>query len=426
MWKTFKFILPCMASAMVLTTLAVGIDNSTPGHSQIRPQASLASPGAQANAWGLLDGFRLIATKNPKALGWRSNCQLIPENCNSPKSLFHSVINTTNGSISPTKSMLGPNGGSQTTQLDTTSLTVNGPDYSVWYSKDAAKYLDGVLKGIANPKELTPKPGVDPISFPEDSVIVIPGWEVLSAASSRIVQMNIYDPTKPASSTIPERAIDTKNPTCTNELKKTDPIPIGCFYSVHPGADYDFYRLESSSVGPEDIFVLVAFHIIKKQHGKWTWSTFWWQAENQDPKFVRYPCASATGANCQDGTGQWGHYAMDIVELPPGNDTPILPVFNPYLDVKFQNGSQTNCVVCHSFAASPMKFDANVSSNYGARIQTDLNKLRQSLRTYLANKKCTDMVWTVDGALDHRAPPSNVSVVSPSPQPSSSCPILKQ
>jgi hypothetical protein len=108
---------------------------------------------------------------------------------------------------------------------------------------------------------------------------------------------------------------------------------------------------------------------------------------------------------------------MNTVFVP---DSDVIPaVFNPYLDATLANNTNTNCLVCHSFAAAqPVGSSASSPLDnvdlvgHSPMPKSDLDGLTQS---YFANTmpgaRKTDSVWSLalylqPGGADGHAKPS--------------------
>jgi hypothetical protein len=215
----------------------------------------------------------------------------------------------------------------------------------------------------------------------------------------------------------PGRPVDLTKPNCpSQELSevRTDPVPIGCFYAVPITADnVGFYQMEQATPNPGDLIVLVGFHLIQKQtDGKtWTWSTFWWQPETSNKAGTPdvFTALYCSGSTCPGLSSRWGHYAMNFVDTQAAVKGNIPPVVNPYLDGGTENNINTNCVVCHSYAANPMVRNASSSISLGAQGPLSQKNFTAALGKYFATaRKKTDSIWSL--AIGRDTPSSTASV----------------
>ena len=84
---------------------------------------------------------------------------------------------------------------------------------------------------------------------------------------------------------------------------------------------------------------------------------------------------------------------MNFVDTQAGAKVNIPPVVNPYLDGGTENNINTDCVVCHSYAANPMVWNASSSMNFGAQGPVSQKSLDAALGKYFATpRKRTDSI----------------------------------
>jgi hypothetical protein len=113
-------------------------------------------------------------------------------------------------------------------------------------------------------------------------------------------------------------------------------------------------------VKPGNLALLMAMHVTGKEIANWTWQTFWWALDPQDP---------LTGGDRPAGIGKpWSRYNMGtayyMVSPPTNAAGEPLVSFNPYLETNLQGtvagpggtqiawtGVNTNCMSCHRMAA---------------------------------------------------------------------------
>ena len=112
-----------------------------------------------------------------------------------------------------------------------------------------------------------------------------------------------------------------------------------------------------------NIALLMAMHVTGKEINNWTWQTFWWSPNREDPLFGRDRPASIPAP--------WNNYNMRTaysMVYPPGTPQGGEPniCFNPYLETNLfgtltkEVGSRdtiswygvfSNCMSCHRMAA---------------------------------------------------------------------------
>jgi hypothetical protein len=111
-----------------------------------------------------------------------------------------------------------------------------------------------------------------------------------------------------------------------------------------------------------NIALLMAMHTTTKEISNWTWQTFWWGFDPNDPVY---------GHDRPATLGRpWSHYNMDTAYfmLIPGGGGPLV-AFNPYLETNLTGcvpvpgtncnqspqpvnwtGVHSNCMTCHRMA----------------------------------------------------------------------------
>lgn len=107
-----------------------------------------------------------------------------------------------------------------------------------------------------------------------------------------------------------------------------------------------------------NIALLVAMHVTGKEISNWTWQTFYWSFDPQDPLYGKDRPATIKSP--------WNHYNMHVAYFmvtPPGtpNGTPYIS-YNPYLETDLSGsyvyngdtvkwtGVTSNCMSCHRMA----------------------------------------------------------------------------
>jgi hypothetical protein len=100
---------------------------------------------------------------------------------------------------------------------------------------------------------------------------------------------------------------------------------------LNPGERYN-----GASCG--DFAVLMAFHLVHKVHGKWLWTTFWWDPESKEFGGDRPKNFEGAGAAAR----AWRNYAMDASVDSSGI------IFNPW---RIEERGD-NCARCHKEVAA--------------------------------------------------------------------------
>lgn len=109
--------------------------------------------------------------------------------------------------------------------------------------------------------------------------------------------------------------------------------------------------------------LLTAMHVTGKEIVNWTWQTFWWSAEPDNPPFGTERPSTISKP--------WSNYQMRtayFMVMPPGQVSAGMPLhsFNPYLETNLHGdflisptdsvhwtGVFSNCMSCHRMAAFP-------------------------------------------------------------------------
>ena len=148
----------------------------------------------------------------------------------------------------------------------------------------------------------------------------------------------------------------------------TGAIPLDAF--IHRElADDELDSARAASRDPTlargDSVVLIAAHVTTKEIPDWTWETFWWhdQPDDDQPDDVR---------------GAARHYRMDVAFVADA------PCFNPWLEARFPDGQQSNCVACHRRAVV-------AATDY---LPVTHGRLRDD-DAYFAGHVPTDFVWSI-------------------------------
>ncbi len=226
--------------------------------------------------------------------------------------------------------------------------------------------------------------GTDPIVLPiwpgpPDTIAKITGWDTFW-------QYVFIDPTnsQPANK-IPVLA-DSMD--ATGETQKRATVNLNdfiYFYADSAMANQFNNEQGSDSISPGDLAILVGMHVTTKEIQNWTWQTFFWAPDPQNPPF---PSSSFTAGHRLPKTqlsSAAQHYAAVPVynmvwpnqPINGGTNTGVSPLigYNPYLEAelnkftvydslnpKFIYGVRSNCMSCHSLAA--YKFEGQSDFRY--------------------------------------------------------------
>lgn len=130
-----------------------------------------------------------------------------------------------------------------------------------------------------------------------------------------------------------------------------DAIPVGEMKDgshVVPLSAFYHFALPEEQGG--DFMVLVAMHYTTKEIPNWVWATFWWHDKPNDGPYSKNRPADTLVK------GLWRHFLMDVsydMNEPKESDQTPNAVFNPWLEARFPNGVNSNCMTCHQRAVWP-------------------------------------------------------------------------
>jgi hypothetical protein len=118
-------------------------------------------------------------------------------------------------------------------------------------------------------------------------------------------------------------------------------VPLTAFYHFSLTAA-QASKFPDASEG--DFAVLVAMHYTTKEIPNWVWATFWWHDKPNEGPFAQDRPADTVLK------GLWRNYLMNVsydMDLPKEPDATPHAVFNPWLEARFPNGVNSNCMTCH-------------------------------------------------------------------------------
>ncbi len=226
-------------------------------------------------------------------------------------------------------------------------------DESFHYNPQAAARLCGPLTQAPGAPQMDRALGFWERSNPKPSVIdpPFPSGARLSAAFWNAVRL----PVDPDQGKIVELPVRSGDQTLTRRIRITIPeharaSAAACGPTRGRGApatagvqdvsldDFFWVQLQrgehysGSSCG--DFAVLVAFHLVHKEQGRWLWTTFWWDPESQEFGTGRPGGFKGAGERPR----VWANYAMDASFDSTG------VIFNPWRVEE----RGTNCARCHA------------------------------------------------------------------------------
>lgn len=171
-----------------------------------------------------------------------------------------------------------------------------------------------------------------------------------------------------------------------------------------------------NAVRPGNIGLLMAMHVTGKEIPNWTWQSYWWGENPNDPQF---------GADRPKSIpAPWNHYNMTVAYSMTTPDGKPLIAFNPYLETSLAGtipnegktppdsipwrGVGSNCMSCHRRAAIAYVDTHPVLTLYGPAAFVDAGDSIIFTQPYPGLPKRvpllkTDFLWSV--ALRARTPP---------------------
>lgn len=195
----------------------------------------------------------------------------------------------------------------------------------------------------------------------------------------------------------------------------------------HPvtAADAEYLAAQLSvNVSPGDYVILVGMHVGTRETKRWTWQTFWWSADADQPALPSTARIAGMRPDVLDEAAR--HYAMSVGYSMVSPAQPIIggqnvgdPViaYNPHLEAGFdpgvfqikrpingdqlmEYGVQTNCMTCHGLAFYDPKVDysadggANREKPYAADFYMSLDD------AVFDGKLKLDFAWSILGVLE--------------------------
>jgi hypothetical protein len=285
--------------------------------------------------------------------------------------------------------------------------------------------------------------------FPNTAITIKPLYKILNAASGKT---RFYIPVWPPSpaSGYPDKLKgygeetwkDSVEIDITNQARDPQKGIFGLndfiAYKLNQ-EDIDYFvkqgsegvQIDSSllkNTKPGDIAILVAMHVTSREINNWTWQTFWWASDPDNP-----PSPSSkeiADARPAQLTGAARHYAMAIAYYmvnpnePYAGDVDMIGqpnyAFNPYLEATFSSlgpgishvntavnaksaqiavtptyvGIRSNCMSCHRMAAVNLNNPNLPTPGYvGNTYISQSNPL-------LNNMLLLDFAWSIQGNID--------------------------
>lgn len=337
-------------------------------------------------------------------------------------------------------------------QFHAKSLAELDPSFyvTVQYNPPAAKfigtndYLSGsTLQGLLDAGQTTIK------DFPNDAIVIKPIFYVASK-DVRYAKMPIWKGPPVQPGPFPSNEwnsyvyvdLENQSPASKTTCDSTDSnYQDKCAYNLD---DFVHYRLTADEVKQVenegghniqegDYAILVGMHMTTKEIKRWTWQTFYWAADPDQPPFPSSAEVAKNRTFIQDKAV--AHYATTVayqmlkpVQPYTGGDIIGEPVyaFNPYLEAPFDFGAdkalrlpgyvisgkktivnkfgvQSNCMSCHAtahyFKTDTIDNDFYVSDTYvdmaQGKVITNISGTQRDSILVFVDKLKTDFLWSV-------------------------------
>ena len=358
------------------------------------------------------------------------------------KSFELSDTDSTGGNTNSARGNTNSRGGNTNPRPDT------GIAVSVSYSPPAAQHaIDNKLFLWETLKGYGDKGLKDIPAFPSDSITIKPVFKVIQKSkldSSGLYVMPSWHGPIDTVAPYPQKAwrsciyVDPNNNgkgDGSQDMTCSAPTPATT-YNVNDFINYtlnqqdaDFYNQEfNTNAAAGDIAILVGMHVTSRETLKWTWQSFYWVPNPQDPKSPSSP--EIAKARPSQITGAAAHYGMAIayaMVFPVQPDVGGKSVgntvygYNPYLESGFgpsvftgsnsfvvnnkgvkvmtDAGVRTNCMSCHIYASVSAKDPCQSAGIYSgdAYVGLDDPAFKDQLRL--------DFAWSVQGNIQKDGKP---------------------
>lgn len=245
-------------------------------------------------------------------------------------------------------------------------------------------------------REITP--------FPREAVVLKTTWWIVK--KSGLTVMPIWDPI-PTGANQPARDYPTWRRAVAVDPSRTqippdEKVDVTFGGQPRPGshvvplANFYYFKMTAADIaaiqalGPfiqggnsaqdGDYLVLIGLHSTTKEIPDWVWATFWWHDKPDDGPFAADRPSEVKGV--------WRNYLMDTsysMDIPKESDGNPNACFNPWLEARFTNGVNSNCMTCHQHSVWPPP-DGSLPVTRGALPPND---------QFFAGKMKLDFLWSI-------------------------------
>lgn len=273
--------------------------------------------------------------------------------------------------------------------------------------------------------------------FPANAITIKPVFKVLQASSGETkFNISAWNGTTDELVAFPEQdwasfvTIDISRNASTEG--RTFTLNDFIHYKLNDEDVYYFNKEFSENGGnpfdakPGDIVILVGMHVGTREITNWTWQTFWWDANPDNPPLPSSKAIADQRPSELQGAAR--HYAMALAYYMVDPNEPYNGVditgspnyaFNPYLEagfgpgvfndslsyiktpsdsiIKTYVGVRTNCMSCHRMASiNPSKLNTAETSNTPYVGNAFISRNDSIFR----NQLLLDFAWSIQGNLD--------------------------
>ncbi|GGH71129.1 hypothetical protein GCM10011379_30150 [Filimonas zeae] len=272
--------------------------------------------------------------------------------------------------------------------------------------------------------------------FPNNAITIKPVFKLLPATSGqKVFSIATWHGPIDSLASYHEKDWGTYvNVDITNTIKDSNTYPLNDFihYRLNAEDAYYFNKQFTENSGNKwdakagDVVILVAMHVGTREITNWTWQSFWWAPDADNPPAPSSPAIAALRPAALKGAAR--HYAMTVAyymvnpkEPYSGTNVTGKPnyAFNPYLEAGFgpgvfndsisyiatakgekvysYAGVRTNCMSCHRMATANPDSLFNSNNSNTPYVGNSYVSVNDSL---FKNQLLLDFAWSIQGNID--------------------------
>ena len=216
--------------------------------------------------------------------------------------------------------------------------------------------------------------------FPRDAVVIKPVWWHVKQKEATVLPVwdGPYEPLDSEGKYPKMQALDWPNATLiippgvvppNNPGSVPGTNPNQSVRGVSPMEDFYYFQITEEMLGhldtseqagfehvsAGDYAVLIAMHVTTREIHSWVWATFFWHDKPNE--------GSLADDRPETVKNEWAHFLMNTafsMDTPGAPDAGPHIVYNPYIEGKFPNGAQSNCMACHNRSSFPALSQENL------------------------------------------------------------------